>query len=124
VEYAALAEGVNLPEPRVIFSVEPALLGEGDPTVNLGAIDPRTRIVIAVGDRDDAVADEGARQLLKRLQAGHYPPDQISIRRMRSHGAFVADHMAPTRSGPAERAAIWAAADRLIAQARRNATAG
>jgi acetyl esterase/lipase len=121
VEYAAVAGGVGLPEPSAIWSLEPAVLGDVDTRVNLGAIDPRTHILIAVGDRDDVVGSTGARQLLARLKVGGYPPASIQVETLRSRDGFVADHLAPLRAGAPERAEIWSEADRLIARVVRDA---
>ena len=116
VEYAAVAGGVGLPEPAAVWSLEPARLGDADPRVNLGGIDPRTRIVLAVGDQDHVVGATGAHELLLRLQAARYPPSRIRVEQLRSGGGFVADHLAPLRAGAAEQRTLWSQADRLVDQ--------
>jgi len=115
VEYAAVAAKNGLPVPDAIMSVFPAGEGNEGKLVDLTSLDRSTRLQILIGDRDVVVDGAGARVLLHRLQAGGFPAANIRIDFVRSHGLFLADHLAPLGTSAAARAAFWRPADRLLA---------
>lgn len=118
VEYAAVARADDVPVPDAIDSVEPVLYGEQTRLVDFGPIDHGTRVVVVIGDRDPG-ASGGAQGLLKRLQHANFPGKQIKLQFVRSHGGFVADHLAMLRDSPGARAAFWDPVDKLLSQIER-----
>ena len=118
VDYAALARGAGL-APAAVLSVFPGTVDPADPPLDLRAIDPRTRLTILLGDRDEVVDGAGGRQLLARLAEARFPADRISLVVVRSRPGFVVTHTAPLEITPAAKAAFWARADRLVEAARR-----
>jgi pimeloyl-ACP methyl ester carboxylesterase len=114
IEYAAIAPQGRVPVPQAVMSVFPASQGEMDALVDFSTLDPATAIVLMVGDRDTVVSRGGARILLTRLQAGGFPANHVRLDTVRSHGSFVADHLAPLGVSPAAQAAFWRPADRLL----------
>lgn len=114
IEYAAIAAIEELPAPEAIMSVFPASRGEVDTEIDFTPLDDATRILFLLGEHDDVVGGDGARLLLRRLEAGAFPADQVELRFVRTKGSFIADHGAPLRTTPAARAAFWRPADRLI----------
>jgi dienelactone hydrolase len=115
VEYAAVARGYHVPVPDAIESVNPVPVGDISRAVNLVPIAHRTVMGVIVSDRDPHASD-GARLLLYRLRNAGFPGEQIELNIARSHGTFVADHLAPLSSLPPARAAYWAPTDALISQ--------
>jgi pimeloyl-ACP methyl ester carboxylesterase len=118
VEYAAVAKSDHAPVPKAIYSVEPVAYGEQTHIVDFQPIDHATRVVLVVGDRDPNAAG-GAHVLLERLQKGQFPGTEIKIQLVRSHGAFVADHLAVLRDSPGAQQAFWHPVDRLLEQIER-----
>jgi dienelactone hydrolase len=118
VDYAAVARGVG-PPPRAVISVFPGTVDPLDPALDLRTIDRRTALTILVGDRDTVVDGAGARQLLQRLAAAGFPPEQVSLVVVKSRQGFTVTHLAPLDVSPAAKAAFWARADRIVEQARR-----
>jgi dienelactone hydrolase len=116
VDYAALAPGVEQTPSAVLSVFPPLLLPSVEPVIDLGSIDPRTRIWILVGDRDQAVGREGARELLRRLNQGNFPPANVRAILVTSKRGFPASHLSPLRTSAAAKRAFWDRADRLIEQ--------
>jgi poly(3-hydroxybutyrate) depolymerase len=121
VEYGAIAARGRVPVPEAIMSVFPASQGELQTLVDLSTLDPATALLFLVGDRDTVVRKDGARYLLARLQQGGFPADHIRLDTVRSHGMFVADHLAPLGSTAAAQAAFWRPADRILTLMREDA---
>jgi acetyl esterase/lipase len=113
VEYAAVAAGRRLPVPDAIESVNPVPYGEQAQIVDLRPIRPRTILAVLVSEADPHASD-GAGLLLDRLRRAGFPGQQIELNVARSHGSFVADHLAPLSSSPAARAAYWKPTDALL----------
>lgn len=120
-DYAAVARAAG-PPAAAVLSVFPGTVDPADPPLDLRGIDPAALVTILFGDRDEVVDGGGARQLLARLQQAGFPPARISIDPVRSHGDFVASHLAVLDTSPAARDAFWKPADELVARVR--ATAG
>ena len=114
VEYAAVASGRHLPVPDAIESVNPVPFGEQARLVDLRTIRPSTILAVLVSEADPHASD-GAGLLLDRLRDAGFPGRQIELNVARSHGSFVADHLAPLSSSRAARAAYWAPTDALLA---------
>ena len=119
-DYAAVARAAG-PAPAAVMSVFPAALDPADPPLDLRGIDPQALVTILVGDRDEVVDGGGARQLVGRLAQAGFPPNRISIDSVRSHGGFVASHLAPLEVSPAAEDAFWKPADELVARVRATA---
>jgi hypothetical protein len=117
VEYSAVAPGQHLPVPDAIESVNPVPYGEQAHVVDLRPIRPTTVMAVLVSEQDPHASD-GAALLLGRLRTAGFPGRQIRLNVARSHGDFVADHLAPLSSSPAARAAYWAPTDALLANLR------
>jgi predicted esterase len=118
VDYAALARGAGL-APAAVLSVFPGTVDPADPALDLRALDPRTRLTILLGDRDEVVDGAGGRQLLARLASAGFPAHRISLVVVHSRPGFVVTHTAPLEITPAAKAAFWARADRIVASASR-----
>lgn len=116
VEYAATAYGRG-PLPNAVVAVFPEITGPTELRPTFAQLDPRTRVELWIGDKDTGPRGEGARELLKRLEAVGFPAGRISVHVVRSHGTFVADHLSALDSTPAAQAAFWAPLDRVIASA-------
>ena len=118
-DYAASAAERGLPAALAVFSVFPgrAILGYpgGIPAVDGRRIPTRTRLLVMAGTRDSVVGLQPARALLS--SASRVPNRRRNLVVVRRPG--VADHYAPTRSGPAVRRTFWARLDRLTARARK-----
>jgi hypothetical protein len=118
VDYAAAAGTEGFP-PRAVLSVFPGLLGPTEPVEDLENLDPKTRIVFMVGDRDVDVGGTGAQMLLSRLQQADFPADHIEVIGVKSKPGFEAEHLAPLETTPEARAAFWKPADELIDSVRK-----
>jgi pimeloyl-ACP methyl ester carboxylesterase len=117
-DYAALADrSKKAAHPAAVIAVFPGPISEAEQKVGLSTLDPRTRILILVGDRDRTVGDVGARELIARLARVTFPPDRIEARIVHSRGSFVATHFAPLGNSRAAQHAFWGPADRLINEA-------
>jgi pimeloyl-ACP methyl ester carboxylesterase len=115
VEAAAVLPAV-VRVPAAVISVFPSRLNPlEEEQIDLATISPTTHIALLAGDRDTDVGSEGARELLRRLQAGGFPPSSIEAKVIRSSQGFVADHFAPLRASMAVQTKLWAPADRLVA---------
>ena len=119
VEYGATAPGEDLPVPDAILSVFPTGSGEESHEVDLSELDAGTRLVFFIGQEDDVVGDLGVRILLRRLQEGEFPGEQVRLRFVRSQGSFTAGHFAPMETSPAARKAFWSPADALLGELER-----
>lgn len=117
VEYAATAARQHLPVPDAVETVNPVPYGEQARIVDLRPLRPSTVLAVLVSEKDPHASD-GAGLLLARLRDAGFPGSQIQLNVARSHGSFVADHLAPLRSSKAARAAYWAPTDALIARLR------
>jgi len=115
VEYTAVARREKVPVPDAIESVNPVPYGETKRIVDLRSLPPQTVMALLVSEKDPHASD-GTGLLLQRLRDSGFPGSNIELNIARSHGTFVADHLAPLRSTPAARAAYWAPTDALIAQ--------
>jgi poly(3-hydroxybutyrate) depolymerase len=116
LEYAAEAPKTDVPVPNAVMSVFPVPQAEADRQISFATLEPSTRLLLMVGDKDTVVYGLGARVLLRRLETGGFPADQVKLLFARSHGSFVADHFAPLRTSRAARATFWRPADSLLAR--------
>ena len=119
-DYAAVARAAGVPAAAVV-SVFPAAVDPADPPLDLRGIDPAALVTILFGDRAEVVGGGGARELLARLRQAGFPPERVSVVPVRSHGGFVASHLAPLDTSPAAKDAFWRPADELVARVRANA---
>jgi hypothetical protein len=113
VEYAAVARRSHVPVPVAIESVNPVPSGEWSHVVDLSSLDHRTTVSLIASDADPG-AVWGTRGLLNRLRDAGFPAGKVLLRAARSHGSFVADHLAPLGDDPAVRAAYWRPTDQLL----------
>ena len=113
VEYAAAAAGRHLPVPDAIESVNPVPYGEQARIVDLRPIRRGTVLSVLVSEEDPHATD-GMTLLLDRLRKAGFSADDVRLHVARSHGSFIADHLAPLSSSAAARAAYWAPTDALI----------
>ena len=114
LEYGAVAARNELPVPDKIISIFPSSVGNQQHVIDLTPLDHSTGVLIQMGEADTVVGKEGARDLLRRLQAGGFPAQNIELDFVDSKSGFKADHTAPFRTSPAARAAFWRPADRLL----------
>ena len=114
-DYAASARAAGLPVPVAVYSVYPgrALVDVPAriPAVDPARIPPSVRLVVLAGDDDETVGARFARETARGATR-----TDVTYRLVRADA--VDDHLAPLRSGPAERRAFWAPLDRLIAAPR------
>ncbi|MDX6512413.1 MAG: hypothetical protein QOE36_1917 [Gaiellaceae bacterium] len=115
VEYAATAYGRG-PLPNAVVAVFPEIVGPTELRPSFADLDPRTSIQLWIGDKDTGPRGDGARELLKRLEAVGFPAGRVSLHVVHSHGKFVADHLSVLDSTPAAQAAFWAPLDRIVAR--------
>jgi hypothetical protein len=113
VEYAAVAPAKGVPVPDAVETVNPVPYGEQARIVNLRPLRPGTVMAVLISDRDEHAVD-GSTLLLHRLRDSGFPGKQIRLSVARSHGSFVADHLAPLSALPAARKAYWAPTDALL----------
>jgi dienelactone hydrolase len=113
VEYTAVARHNGVPVPDAVESVNPVPYGEQARIVNLEPLRPDTVMAVLISDQDPNATD-GAALLINRLREARFPGRQIQLNVARSHGNFVADHLAPLGSSPAARAAYWVPTDALL----------
>jgi hypothetical protein len=115
VEWAALQR----PAPKAVLSVFPSQVNAAmEPPIDLGRLDHDMQLRILVGDRDEAVGNAGAAELLDRLLAFGFPQQNIRAALVHSTEALTADHFAPLDPGPDAQRLFWEPADRLVAAAR------
>lgn len=118
VEYAAVAASSKAPVPETVMSVFPTAVGDQGRVVSLAPLSHSTRLDILLGDKDTVVGARGARFMLRRLELGGFPGQNIRLHFVHSTRSFTADHLAPMETSPGARAAFWALADRLLAAER------
>ena len=112
MDYASVASTTGL-APGRILSLFPS--GIMDALLNLEPLAGHTKVLILAGDRDTTVGTVGAGQLVTQLAASHFPYADVRFETVRSHGAFVADHLSVLTDTPAAQQAYWARADRFLA---------
>ena len=120
VEYAAEAARNHVPVPNAVLSVFPAQAGDWSRLISLKPIRHDTPIVFLVGQADTVVGSSGVRFLLLRLERGKFPPAQVQVHGVRSHGSFSATHFAPMLTSAAAQHAFWSPADRLLGRIEQN----
>jgi hypothetical protein len=103
-----------VPVPDAVEGVNPVGFGEESRVVSLKPLRPQTILAVLVSDKDPTGRD-GAGLLVARLREAGFPGKQIELDVARSHGSFVADHLAPLSSTRDARVAYWAPTDALIA---------
>ena len=115
VEWAALRR----PTPKAVLSVFSSQINPAmEPPIDLRKLDRGMQLRILVGDRDEAVGNAGAAELLERLLAFGFPQQNIRGSVVHSTTDLTADHFAPLDPGPDAQRLFWEPADRLIAAAR------
>jgi hypothetical protein len=97
---------------RGILSIFPS--SPEPPFPNLDLLPVGTRVMVLAGDSDRVVGKVGAAQVLSLLAYARYPRNLTQAALVRSHGTFVASHVAPLDTSPSARAAFWKRADRLL----------
>jgi hypothetical protein len=112
MDYASVSSVTGLVPGRII-SVFPS--GIMDPLLNLAPLAGHTKVLILAGDRDATVGTIGARQLVTQLAASGFPYGDVRFEPVRSHGAFVADHLSVLNDTPGARHAYWERADKFLA---------
>jgi acetyl esterase/lipase len=116
VIYAAHAEEWDVPSPRSVYSifpVDPVLVDIG---LDLSTVE-ETNVLLLVGENDEVVGQDGAREILKGLAA--LPPSLKQLRVIRTTDDLFADHEAPTVvDNPAVRETFWTPLDRLVEASR------
>lgn len=98
---AAVAAEQGLPSPRLVFGAMPAKpaaeRGKGLPLADLSGLDPKTVLVMLVGDRDTVAGEGGGRQVIRA--ASGLPVERRLLVKVPSdnHGqpALAASHYAP-----------------------------
>ena len=120
--YAARAEEWGVPAPHAVYSifpVDPILVDVG---LDLSTIE-NTKALLLVGDHDDVVGQDGARELLNGLVG--LPRSLKELRTIRTTDDLFASHEAPTVvHDPVVRRTFWVPLDRLVAGARREGDGG
>jgi pimeloyl-ACP methyl ester carboxylesterase len=115
VEYAAAAPKAGVPVPVAVESVNTVPWGEWSRLTDLTGLRHDTVLELLISDQDTGGV-QGARGLLRRLEKAGFPGTQIKLAFAKSHGSFVADHLAPLRDSRAARKAYWAPTDALLKQ--------
>jgi pimeloyl-ACP methyl ester carboxylesterase len=115
-DYAAIARGVGLPEPRAVLSIYPGRAFRGIrfaiPAVDPGRIPAGTRLVVLSGADDRVVDPRDARAIYDGADAARRSIELI-------HTPGASDHVGPQRATPVARHEFWGRLDKLIAAARR-----
>lgn len=115
VEWAALAK----PAPGAVLSVFPSQVNPAmEPPVDLRKLDHAMKLEVLVGDRDEAVGNAGAGELLDRLLNFGFPQENIQAAVVRSTPDLVADHFAPLDTGADARRLFWEPGDAIVTMAR------
>lgn len=116
VIYAARAEEWGLPPPRSVYSIFPVDPVLVDIELDLSTIE-ETDVLLLVGDNDEVVGQDGAREILEGLVG--LPPSSKRLRVIRTTGDLFADHEAPTAiHDPTVRETFWTPLDRLVEASR------
>ena len=107
VVYAANAKAWQVPVPRAVYAVFPAM----PPVVPepFGRVPPKTPVTMLVGDRDSVVGTLGADQLAAAIS-----PHPATIVLRTSTAAIAFDHLSAKRTGPAAQRAFWLPLDRIV----------
>jgi acetyl esterase/lipase len=120
--YAARAKEWGVPAPQAVYSifpVDPILVDVG---LDLSTIE-ETKALLLVGDHDDVVGQDGARELLNGLVG--LPDSLKQFRVIRTTDHLFADHEAPTVvHDPVVRRTFWVPLDRLVASVRAEGDGG
>ena len=115
VEWAALQR----PAPRAVLSVFPSQINAVmEPPIDLRKLDSAMKLKVLVGDRDEAVGNAGAAELLDRLLAFGFPQQNIQGAVVHSTPDLVVDHFAPLDTGADARRLFWEPGDQIVATAR------
>jgi predicted esterase len=115
VEWAALQR----PAPRAVLSVFPSQINPMmEPAIDLAKLDHTMRLQVLVGDRDEAVGNAGAAELLDRLLTFGFPQQNVEGSVVHSTPDLVADHFAPLDTGADARRFFWVPGDRIVSIAR------
>jgi hypothetical protein len=114
VEYGAFAKQKGLPVPNAIMAVFPAGQGDERRIIPLKGIDPRTAILLQIGEDDTVVDGGGARFLLSRLKAVGFPANRVQLDVVRSQQGLQSNHFAPLQTTAAAQAEFWGVADRML----------
>jgi hypothetical protein len=115
VEWAALQR----PAPRAVLSVFPSQVNAAmEPPIDLRKLDRSMKLKMLVGDRDEAVGNAGAAELLDRLLNFGFPQQNIQAAVVYSTPDLVADHFAPLDTGADARRLFWAPGDQIVDVAR------
>lgn len=115
VEWAALQR----PAPRAVLSVFPSQINAAmEPPIDLRKLEHTMKLKLLVGDRDEAVGNAGAAELLDRLLNFGFPQENIQGSVVRSTPDLVADHFAPLDTGPDARRLFWEPGDQIVDAAR------
>ena len=107
VVYAANATAWDVPEPAAVYGVFPAM----PPTVPqpFGTVPKATSVSLLVGDADQVVGTNGAKQL-----AAAIAPHPATITTLRSTAAITFDHFAPKGTDAQAQKAFWLPLDKLV----------
>ena len=117
--YAGHAEEWGVPAPRAVYSIFPVDPVLVDMSLDLSAIE-NTKALLLVGDNDEVVGQDGARELLKGLTS--LPGSLKELRLIRTTDDLLAIHDSPSFVGnPIVRQTFWVPLDRLVDGARREA---
>lgn len=116
VIYAARAEEWGVPPPRSVYSIFPVDPVLVDIELDLSTIE-ETSVLLLVGDHDEVVGQDGAREILEGLVG--LPPSSKRLRVIRTTGDLFADHEAPAAiHDPTVRETFWTPLDRLVEASR------
>ena len=108
-DYAVNARRWGLPVQRAVMSVfQPSVYYGGPPR---GRLPPGIRVLLVSGDRDDRAASSAYRVWLRS-----YPKSLWRFQLVRSVGAWVAGHDAPSRTDARARSVFWAPLDAVVAR--------
>lgn len=116
VIYAARAEEWDVPPPRSVYSIFPVDPVLVDIELDLSTVE-ETDVLLLVGENDEVVGQDGAREILKGLVG--LPPSSKQLRVVRTTDDLFADHEAPTVvDDPEVRETFWTPLDRLVEASR------
>ena len=117
--YAGHAEEWGVPAPRAVYSIFPVDPVLVDMSLDLAAIE-QTKALLLVGDRDEVVGQDGAREIVKGLTG--LPSSLKELRLIRTTDHLFVIHDTPSFVGdPVVRRTFWVPLDRLVEGARREA---
>lgn len=117
--YAGHAEEWGVPAPRAVYSIFPVDPILVDMSLDLSVIE-NTKALLLVGDNDEVVGQDGAREILKGLTS--LPGSLKELRLIRTTDHLFAIHDSPSFIGnPVVRQTFWVPLDRLVDGARREA---